>query len=280
VIVWDLTSGTQIVKLDGHNAGVRSVAYDPIGRFAASGAVNGAIFLWDMDENSATFGQVLRVFDGHSRAVFGLSFSPDGSALASGSLDGTLRLWDVGTGFEVRRYTITDGATFRSVAFNQDGRVVLTGMTDGSLREWRILTVLEELIAWTFANRFVPEPTCADRALFNLLPLCEGNVPPPTRTPYPLPTPTATPEPMLYSGQLARVNTDNNDNLRVRAQPDPSTEANILERLPNDAVVLLLEGPVQASGFTWWRVRTESGVEGWAVESVPADSLQTLVPAD
>ena len=42
------------------------------------------------------------------------------------------------------------------------------------------------------------------------------------------------------------------------------------------AVVTLLEGPVEAGGYTWWRVQTADGVAGWVVAF--ADEINTLVP--
>jgi len=43
---------------------------------------------------------------------------------------------------------------------------------DGSVALWRIDASLDELVAWTHANRNVPELTCAQRALYRLEPLC------------------------------------------------------------------------------------------------------------
>lgn len=276
LILWDIASGEVLVTMEGHNDTVRAVAISPAGDRAVSGSANGGVRLWDIDPDSATFGQSLVRFEGHTRAVFGVDFAPDGSAVVSVSFDGTLRLWDVNIGFEIRRY-LSDGPSFRNAHFSADGRTVITGMTDGSVREWRILMNLQELIAWTVGNRYIPEPTCADRQLFNLRPPCDAEGIAPTRTPFPMPTPTVTPPPVLAPGVMARVNTDNNDSLRVRAEPDPANAGNILESLDSGVMVELLEGPLQANGYTWWRVRTESGVEGWTVERVPEDYLQTLV---
>jgi hypothetical protein len=41
-------------------------------------------------------------------------------------------------------------------------------------------------------------------------------------------------------------------------------------------VVTLLDGPVDSNNYTWWRVRTPSGQEGWVVDF--ADNEETLLP--
>jgi hypothetical protein len=83
----------------------------------------------------------------------------------------------------------------------------------------------------------------------------------------------------LAVGQLARVHTTDGDQLNVRLLPNLT--ADILAKVPDGDRVTLLEGPRYAEGFTWWKVRTASGVEGWAVESVEDKGmrLQTLLPS-
>jgi hypothetical protein len=49
-------------------------------------------------------------------------------------------------------------------------------------------------------------------------------------------------------------------NLRASA----STAARILENVKDGVVLLVLEGPQQADGYTWWKVQTQQGKEGWA----------------
>jgi hypothetical protein len=49
-------------------------------------------------------------------------------------------------------------------------------------------------------------------------------------------------------------------NLRASA----STGARILASAKDGATLLVLEGPQQAGGYTWWKVRTADGKEGWA----------------
>lgn len=60
-----------------------------------------------------------------------------------------------------------------SLAFNKEGRTVLSGAHDGLMIEWRVDDTLEELVAWTEANRYLHELTCSDREQVNIEPLCE-----------------------------------------------------------------------------------------------------------
>lgn len=85
-------------------------------------------------------------------------------------------------------------------------------------------------------------------------------------------------EGFLALGGMAVVNTTEGDQLNVRASP--STGAAIVGKLTDGARVSLLDGPRFAEGYTWWKIRTASGIEGWAVESVNDNGtrLQTLLP--
>jgi len=50
--------------------------------------------------------------------------------------------------------------------------------------------------------------------------------------------------------------------LRLRASP--STGAQVLDTLKEGMLLLVIEGPQQADNYTWWKVRTAQGKEGWA----------------
>lgn len=88
------------------------------------------------------------------------------------------------------------------------------------------------------------------------------------------PTALPTPEPVFYVGMTVTVQTTEGEILNLRAAP--TRESEVLIYLEDDLPLILLEGPVEAEGFTWWRVRTPDGLEGWAVEN--NGELQTLVP--
>ena len=60
-----------------------------------------------------------------------------------------------------------------NTVFNADGSEALVGFQDGAMELWRMDTTLDELMAWTEANRYIPELTCEQRLLFDVGPLCE-----------------------------------------------------------------------------------------------------------
>ena len=53
--------------------------------------------------------------------------------------------------------------------------------------------------------------------------------------------------------------------LNVRQQP--STYAKILTNAKEGSELLVLEGPTDADGYTWWKVRTADGTEGWGAST-------------
>lgn len=76
----------------------------------------------------------------------------------------------------------------------------------------------------------------------------------------------------LVVGDIAEVFTTEGDRLNLRAEP--STDAEILDALQYGEAVTLLEGPRKEGGYSWWRIRTAEGLEGWSVERVETE--QTL----
>jgi len=109
--------------LRGHGDGVRAVAFDPAGRYLASGSLDGTIRLWDVSS-----GHTIHVMAGHRGRVAAVALSPDGTMLASGGLDDALiRLWDPVTGAELRPAMEGHRYGVRSLAFSRDGRYIVSG---------------------------------------------------------------------------------------------------------------------------------------------------------
>jgi WD40 repeat protein/serine/threonine protein kinase/DNA-binding XRE family transcriptional regulator len=174
LVLWDVATGQEIRTFLGH-ADVSSTAkFTPDGQHIFSGAFDNTAIYWDV----AT-GAIVHRFTDHSAAVFNVQVTPDGRFGLGGSADNTTILWDLQTGQVIRRYTGANAGVF-SAAFKPDGRAAVVTFADGSVALWRIDTSLEELVTWTHANRYVPELTCEQQALYQLEPKCAENLAAPT----------------------------------------------------------------------------------------------------
>lgn len=81
---------------------------------------------------------------------------------------------------------------------------------------------------------------------------------------YPL-DPAWAPIPALEIGK-SFVITKLGENLRLRSIP--SLEGNILEKVKMNEEILVVDGPVKADGFLWWKVRIiTSDIEGWLADN-------------
>ena len=79
------------VPLEGHTNEVKTVAFSPDGKRAASSGRDGTILLWDV----ATQQSLGRIVKDDRMVITSIAFSPDGKSLVSGSEDGSIRIWDV-----------------------------------------------------------------------------------------------------------------------------------------------------------------------------------------
>jgi WD40 repeat protein/predicted Ser/Thr protein kinase len=86
--LWDLESGKQLRRFEGHVAGVEWAVFTPDqGRIVSAGA-DRTVRVWE-----ASSGKQLHCYFGHRGGVVGVAVSPDGRYALSSSHDGTLRLW-------------------------------------------------------------------------------------------------------------------------------------------------------------------------------------------
>ncbi len=86
--LWDVESGRELRRFEGHAGPVVAVAFAPDGRRALSGASDNTMRLWDADT-----GKELCRFEGHTGGVFVALFCPDERHALSGGKDGSVRLW-------------------------------------------------------------------------------------------------------------------------------------------------------------------------------------------
>ncbi len=94
-------------------------------------------------------------------------------------------------------------------------------------------------------------------------------------TPTPEPTPTFTPTPLpgtaLVVGQPARVVAPGGLNIRET----PGTGGPIVTRLGFGQRVTVLDGPVSADGYVWWKVDDGVGNVGWVAQGDGVDEWLT-----
>jgi WD40 repeat protein len=127
--------------------------------------VDSQVILWDVPA-----ADILHRLTDHASGVGQIGFSPDETLLLGGGGDGSGSLWRVATGEQIRRYG--DGYVF-SPHFTPDGRRAAVGYSDGRVELWRVDATLDDLLTWTENNRYIPELTCEQRALYRVEPLCE-----------------------------------------------------------------------------------------------------------
>ncbi|MGQ9889859.1 MAG: TIR domain-containing protein [Aggregatilineales bacterium] len=79
-------------------------------------------------------------------------------------------------------------------------------------------------------------------------------------------------DPAWPIGQPALVHTPANT-LNLREAPGLASRR--VTEMPNETRVVIVGGPQQADGLTWWRVRLEDGTVGWAADKV--QGIRTLI---
>lgn len=135
IMLWDLLTLTQIIKLDVEEAGwVTGLSFSPDSETLASSHENGAIVLWD-----ASNGERIAQFKLHEGAVNALAYHPQIAQIASAGDDGLVHLWDAETGDIVQTFVGHEGRV-KALAFNHDGAEMLSGGADGLLMLWDVAT--------------------------------------------------------------------------------------------------------------------------------------------
>jgi WD40 repeat protein/DNA-binding CsgD family transcriptional regulator len=115
-------------------------------------------------------GAVLRTLD----ASDDIALSPDETILATYSWsDGVVTLWDMKTGQRIQRYSAFMPETNAVIAFSHDGRQLISA-GDRQLIVWDVATSVNDFAMWATENRYIPDFTCDQRALYAIEPLCEA----------------------------------------------------------------------------------------------------------
>jgi WD40 repeat protein len=139
--LWEVATGKEIGRLEGHLGSVLSVAFSPDGRLAFTGSDDNTVRLWDLatgkeirrlegysDAAEPTPGQAVPVSDATSTF-----FTTPSEITITGNKANV-------TALRVQRKSLFGDRKVNSVVFSPDGRFALTGGKDTSVRLWEVKT--------------------------------------------------------------------------------------------------------------------------------------------
>ena len=166
--VRSMSSGEEVMVLEGHSNHIHGVAVTPDGTRVVSCSYDRTVHVWDMHTGEAVF-----VLKGHDAEVIEVAVTPDSSKVVSTSSQDGIRVWDLSTGKEVlaiqspdiRSMVITKGSQI--VTCSQDVLCIRDLATGKQERQWPCCVKYSHALAVTPDGRHVV--SCSDGAhLWNL----------------------------------------------------------------------------------------------------------------
>jgi WD40 repeat protein len=143
--LWDVSTGCETRRIEGHKREVNSVAFSPDGKALASSSFEGELFLWDPATGKQLRPLVRGAGPGEGRIpVLAVAFTPNGKMLASAespvaSREGvSITLWEVATG-QVRLRLAGHQGYVEALVFARDGRSLVSGSTDTTALVWDVM---------------------------------------------------------------------------------------------------------------------------------------------
>jgi WD40 repeat protein/DNA-binding SARP family transcriptional activator len=125
VVVVDVATGAEVLRIDSPTHMSRAVAWSPDGRWLATPGSDMTARIWD-----ATTGELSATLTDHSGVVLEVDWSADATRLATGSEDGTARVWEVSEAGARETVAVAardlQGGAY-GIAFSPDGEQLLTG---------------------------------------------------------------------------------------------------------------------------------------------------------
>jgi eukaryotic-like serine/threonine-protein kinase len=128
--LWDIASGKEIGRLEGHGSYVSSLVFWPDGKKLASSSADQTIRIWDVASRKC-----LDVLRGHRQEVWRLALLPDDKTLVSGCKDGTVCFWDTSVSHP-HESPITLPEPMTDFRFAPDSQSVVTSDLHGRVTRW------------------------------------------------------------------------------------------------------------------------------------------------
>ncbi len=142
VVVFDLGTGKELCRCQGHLSEVTALAFAPDGKSLVTGSFDLTTRLWDAETGRQRWSYTA------FKAWFGwvsVVFAPDGKTVAAVGWDGNVRLLDAATG-KIRHPVPGHLAGVCPLVISPDGKTVFTSSNDQSLRQWEVETGKEVCI--------------------------------------------------------------------------------------------------------------------------------------
>jgi cytochrome c len=129
---WEVDSGTEEARRDGHGFGITALSLVPPGKGLLAAGIDGTLRLFD-----AVTGDELRRLEQHDGPVLQVAAEPDGQTAVSGGRDGMMLRWDLATGAMTKATFVARGPVW-SLTTAPAGGLALTGDTEGVIGVWSV----------------------------------------------------------------------------------------------------------------------------------------------
>jgi WD40 repeat protein len=132
--IWEMSNGTLVKTLAGHNGTSWSIAFSPDDKWIVSGGEDNMVRLWDVQT-----GELLRTMKGHTLNIWSVKFSPDSKKIISTGFDKTIKIWNSETGELIWDHKAHSEAIVE-LAIAPDGKSFASCSDDLTIKFWDINT--------------------------------------------------------------------------------------------------------------------------------------------
>ncbi|KAI8812140.1 WD40-repeat-containing domain protein [Cladochytrium replicatum] len=126
--LWNIEDGETVFPTPRHGDSVVSVGFNADGHYAASGGMDGKIFVFRTSN-----GEIVNQLEGSAEVTW-IDWHPSGNILLAGQSDGSVWMWTI-PGAAVRTFFGHSGPVSCG-GFDRDGKKIVTGSEDGSVYIW------------------------------------------------------------------------------------------------------------------------------------------------
>lgn len=130
VTVWDLASGKEVAKLQGHTGLITGVDFHPTEQWVVSSSYDQTSKIWDFKQK-----KLLHSFTDQQICVSDVKFSPDGKFLAIAAWDKTIHVRQA-PNWEIKHVLKGHTNMITSIDFNKQGNVLVSGAANNAVAEF------------------------------------------------------------------------------------------------------------------------------------------------